>query len=128
MNYNKLEEIRKVRKLSRQEMVDVVDISISTYKQNLSKKNMTIAVLERIASVLEVPITDFFTELKPNQEYKMSSEISWANEYNTNTLKNMNRLIESNDRVIALQDEKIEMLEMKLAVFELGKDLSKDDG
>ena len=39
MNYNKLEEIRKVRKLSRQEMVDVVDISISTYKQNLSKKN-----------------------------------------------------------------------------------------
>lgn len=128
MNYNKLEEIRKVRKLSRQEMVDVVDISISTYKQNLSKKNMTIAVLERIASVLEVPITDFFTELKPNQEYKMSSEISWANEYNTNTSKNMNRLIESNDRVIALQDEKIEMLEMKLAVFELGKDLSKDDG
>lgn len=128
MNYNKLEEIRKVRKLSRQEMVDVVDISISTYKQNLSKKNMTIAVLERIASVLEVPITDFFTELKPNQEHKTPSEISWANEYNTNTLKNMNRLIESNDRVIALQDEKIEMLEMKLAVFELGKDLSKDDG
>ena len=83
MNYSKIEYIRNGKKVSRQELVDGIEISISTYKKNLVNQNMTIAVLERIAKFLEVPVSEFFWRLLPilkesTTRYKRSCSNSYC--------------------------------------------------
>ncbi len=82
MNYNKLENIRKGKKITQKELAEKVGISESTYKKNIANENMTIAVLEKIAEILEVPVTEFFdkedklrTFNEPGGQYLTTNEL-----------------------------------------------------
>jgi transcriptional regulator with XRE-family HTH domain len=137
LKYSRIKDILKEKKMSQTKIADLIGMTREGYGRMIRDKTLKVSTLEKISGYLEVPITDFFTELNPNQEtiknHKTSSEINWANENNPNTSKNMNRLINAQITTIESQAKTISMLErdnktlqMKLDAFELGNELSKD--
>ena len=104
MDYNKLEKIRKGKKITQKELAEKIGISESTYKKNIVKQNMTIAVLEKITEVLEVPLTEFF-----DKENSISSFNEPSGQYlTTNELREVIKELRGQLR---MKDEQIKFLQ-----------------
>jgi len=135
---NKIKDLIIAKRMTQKEVASLIPISERQLGQNLLKGDMKISTLKRISEILKVKIVYFFTESKPNQEnlknYNIDNKVSIVNENNPNTNNNMRRLVDCQDKVIILQEEKIELLNEiqtlkdKLNAFELGNDYSKDVG
>ena len=125
LNYSELENIRKSKKVSREELAIGVGISISTYKKNLANKNMTIAVLERIADFLKVPVISFFVdsdedtskhkEYSTNDSKPIVTEPTLAIASLERALETQIELSDARKVIIDIQKKELEMLEKQLS-------------
>jgi len=99
-----LEKIRKGKKITQKELAEKVGISESTYKKNIVKENMTIAVLEKICLVLQISICELFETGTGNDESILREpEI----EYGKMTME----FVEDLRKQITIKDEQISFLQ-----------------
>ena len=119
MNYSRLKEIIKEKKFTIEKVSVSIGMTASGFYAAVKNDTMTIRTLENISKTLEVPLMSFFTEEKPQIEnYPNNASLTTANELNPNTKVNMEKLINAQEEIIAMQKEKIETLENRLTNFE----------
>lgn len=132
LNYSKIEKLIDEKNFTKTFLAKKLGMSREGFSKSLKDHNFKLSTLEAVSEILGVSPACFFEETKPTQNdlkgCATNDSISVLDENNPNNPKNMNRLIERQDKIITLQDEKIEMLQMKLAAFELGNDISKEVG
>ncbi len=62
MNYNKIENIRKQKKVSQRDLCKIIGITTVGYSKMIREESIKVSTLEKIAKVLEVPVIYFFTD------------------------------------------------------------------
>lgn len=60
MNYEKIEEIRKAKNMQKMVFYRLIDMTDTGFRRSIENKSMKIETLQRIAEVLNVPISVFF--------------------------------------------------------------------
>jgi hypothetical protein len=87
MRYELIDEVRKQRKMPKMVFYRLINMTDTGFRQSVENKSMKIEVVEKIAKVLEVPVSYFFQEsdnipvtVTPNKQpgiiAKLSGEIS----------------------------------------------------
>lgn len=96
MEYKKLEIIQDWKKLTDQEMGDIVGISNSGYRKMINKKSCRVDYLEKIARYFEIPLMWFWEPLRSEKEDP--SKISWKECRNADCILEKEKLkIENED-------------------------------
>ena len=99
MNFNKIREYCEERRITIPELATRIGISEPGLYQVLRNKSIKVDVLEKIATVLEVPIWEFFDI---NPEEKFQEELS--------RLKKKNEGLSQNQVILKKENEKLQSL------------------
>lgn len=80
LKYSKIENLTIEKKISQTKIAQIIGMTREGYGRMLRDKTMKVSILEKIASIFEVPITYFFeeeTELQSGEvEHKTNDEFS----------------------------------------------------
>jgi len=68
MNYNKIRDLMKEKKVTAAFLSRKIKMSVLGFNKSLSNESMKIEVLEKIALILEVPVSYFFDEVLSPKE------------------------------------------------------------
>lgn len=74
MNYNKIDEIREQKKMPKMEFYELLGMTDSGYRRSIERHSLRVDTLERIAEVLEVPVTVFFDSVKTENTEPFDTE------------------------------------------------------
>ncbi len=123
MEINKLKELLKSKKLNQRELADKIGYTQTAISQAMSRGDFKISMLEKIANVLDVPISYFFSEgnnIKiKGHVHSGVGDIIKANEINSSDKelqlenKHLKEKIEGLQREIELLKEMNEILKNK---------------
>lgn len=103
MNYNKIKDLARDKKISLKELASRVDISETGLHHSIRSKVMRIDVLEKIASVLDVNICVFFGDRQQNSSDTIELKKQVAS---------LNDEIMKNEKYIKVLEEHIETLKL----------------
>lgn len=100
----KIEELRKIKKISQIELAEKIDITITGYQKNIYRDDMKLSVLKKIADVFEVNILTFFTDTNLNESANTTKYKHLETE--NNNLKT--ELLKCREAVINLMQERLQ--------------------
>lgn len=115
MNYNKIVKLQETNRYSNREMAKFLKMSDTGYARMIANKTLAVDKLEILAELFKVPIMFFFDKSEP-AIYTIPENQYSVEEPATPKCKMCEKLeliVESQRMVIALQEEKILMLEPK---------------
>lgn len=114
MIYNKIEEIRKEKNISKTEFYKAIGMSTTGFLQMVENNSMKITTLEKIAEVLNVPISIFFEEALSGVNPLMDKAEYTSIESREAILKRYSGL--DNDEKITLMATEISVLQIRLSM------------
>ncbi len=114
MKTNKLIDLLKLRKITQQELGDKIGMSKTALNQALQRQDFKTSTLEKIASVLGVPVSYFFDEGNGNNIIVKNGndnlQVGYNNyQHNNHDLKEIEFLkdkIKQLEKIIELLEEK----------------------
>lgn len=62
MIFSRLKKILKTRKITQKELAEKIGVSVTTINDLLKREDLKVSMLEKIAKVLQVPVSYFFDE------------------------------------------------------------------
>jgi len=71
---NKIETFRQLKKINQRELAEMIEMTQTGYSQMIKNNDIKISVLEKIAEIFQVPITDFFSDNIENNGIKQLNE------------------------------------------------------
>lgn len=104
MDFSKLERLKKIKKLSYEELAEMIGMSKNGLNLAIKNKDLKISVLEKIAAILGVSVTYFFDDSSKNTVMEPTETYG-----KTTNCQNCIRL----EKVIDNQNSYIEFLEKK---------------
>lgn len=117
----RLQLLRIEKKMTQEQMSECLHLSTSAYcKIEYGDTDITLSRLNKIANILEIPVTELFQKLEGNCSFNNNKECSFvgiAKDHSTiqveqnDTLK---QLIQANSKLIELLCKRIDHLEEKL--------------
>ena len=111
MNYQKIEDERRARNLTLEDFANKIGVSQAGYNQMLRSQSMKIATLEKIAEVLQMPVSSFF---EPKDGNSGIQQIANGNGNFMNVaLESCQREVEALRAALAAKDELISLLKNK---------------
>lgn len=111
--YRKIINEIKLKKMSQSDLAEKIGMTREGFSRMIKAKTMKVETLEIIASILGQPESFFF-----KTEYPTNSETSTMKEPNPYKTENMVNLIESQKKIIALLEDKVNYLEQRLLEYE----------
>jgi transcriptional regulator with XRE-family HTH domain len=117
MDFSKLEKLKKIKKMSYEELGQKIGMSKNGINDAILKKDMKVSVLEKISEVLGVKPTYFFEEV-PILDIISESQGKYNNPINTkcNACDEKERLIKQLQDQLSDKERIIQILESNLGI------------
>ena len=112
-NTSKIEELRKLRKLSQRELAEKIDMTTKGFQLAVYNNDFKASVLAKIAGVLGVSVSYFFEEQTESKSMK-----NVGNFKNNNVISNSNSSTINTDKKDIGLEVKIEDLELQIEELE----------
>ena len=74
MDFSKLEKLKKIKKLSYDELAEMIGMSKNGLNLAIKNKELKVSVLEKIANILGVSVSYFFEETSSHELNEPASE------------------------------------------------------